>query len=122
MRSLLVVTVVALLSVACFPQTRFDAAEAIAVNGLHTADAIQTCIHLSEGAQEHGIGTPNNCTGAASMLIISGPLLALVTARLARRYPRWTPLKRIVPLLEIGFSINAIRCSNTAHGCNSHGF
>jgi hypothetical protein len=97
--------------------------ETVLVTGFHLADAVQTCWHMSQhkGWYEVSPTTPNNCPGAAVAVVGEGIALQYGSHKLAQRMRWWRPIDRSLPYLQVGFSIDAIRCSNIRVGCTSFG-
>jgi hypothetical protein len=95
--------------------------ETALVTGFHLADAVQTCWHMSQhkGWYEISPITPNNCPGAAAAVIGEGIALQYGSHKLAQRMRWWRPIDRSLPYVQVGFSIDAIRCSNIRAGCTS---
>lgn len=97
--------------------------EAAAVAGFHIADAAQTCWHMSQHDGWHEVSptTPNNCAGATVAVIGEAMAIQYGSHKLAQRMRWWRPIDNALPYVLIGFSINAIRCSNIKAGCNTLG-
>lgn len=97
--------------------------ETALVTGFHLADAVQTCWHMSQhkGWYEVSPITPNNCPGASVAVIGEGIALQYGSHKLAQRMRWWRPIDRGLPYVQVGFSIDAIRCSNIRAGCTSFG-
>ena len=102
--------------------TPYRIATTAGVTILHGIDAGQTCYHLREGWTEHGFMTPTNCPGAAIYLIGIGPVTQYASYRLSQRFAWWKPIDRILPYVEMSFSVSGIHCSYSQTGCGKSGF
>lgn len=97
--------------------------EIATVTGFHLADVAQSCWHMSQHNGWHEVSptTPNSCSGAAVAVIGEGVALQYGSHKLAQRMRWWRPIDSALPYVLIGFSVNAIRCSNIRGGCNTLG-